>query len=99
MNDKVQSLSSLDVDWIGSIKSDEYWSYLDYGLLLIFGGIPWQVYFQHVLSSKTSGRAQLLSYITAVGCLIMAIPPVIIGAVAKATGTSPSSSFLSSLNI
>lgn len=78
----------MDVDWIGVIQPSEYWSYLDYGLLLIFGGIPWQVYFQRVLSSKTAGRAQLLSYVAAFGCLLMAIPPVMIGAIAKATRES-----------
>ncbi|XP_066591022.1 high-affinity choline transporter 1 [Prorops nasuta] len=84
-NPKVQSLGSMEVDWIGSVSSQEIWSYLDYGLLLIFGGIPWQVYFQRVLSSKTAGRAQVLSYVAAVGCILMAIPPVLIGAIAKAT--------------
>lgn len=84
-NPKVQSLSSMDVDWIGKVNSEEYWYYLDYGLLLIFGGIPWQVYFQRVLSSKTAGRAQVLSYVAAIGCILMAIPPVLIGAIAKAT--------------
>lgn len=84
-NPKVESLSSMDVDWIGKVNPEEYWFYLDYGLLLIFGGIPWQVYFQRVLSSKTAGRAQILSYVAAVGCILMAIPPVLIGAIAKAT--------------
>lgn len=84
-NPKVQSLSSMDVDWIGKVKPEEYWFYVDYGLLLIFGGIPWQVYFQRVLSSKTAGRAQVLSYVAALGCILMAIPPVLIGAIAKAT--------------
>ena len=84
-NPKVQSLKSMEVDWIGEVKPGEYWSYVDYGLLLIFGGIPWQVYFQRVLSSKTAGRAQVLSYVAAIGCIIMAIPPVLIGAIAKAT--------------
>lgn len=42
-NDHVKSLSSMDVDWIGSIDPKEHWFYIDYGLLLIFGGIPWQV--------------------------------------------------------
>lgn len=87
-NPKVQSLSDMEVDWIGEVQSQEYWTYLDYGLLLIFGGIPWQVYFQRVLSSKTAGRAQLLSYVAAVGCILMAIPPVLIGAIAKATRKS-----------
>lgn len=48
-----------------------------------------QVYFQRVLSSKTAGRAQILSYVAAFGCLIMAIPPVLIGAIAKATREYP----------
>uniref|UniRef100_A0A336MDH6 CSON000055 protein n=1 Tax=Culicoides sonorensis TaxID=179676 RepID=A0A336MDH6_CULSO len=85
MNEHVQSLSSMEVDWIGEIDPKEKWFYMDYGLLLVFGGIPWQVYFQRVLSSKTAGRAQVLSYVAAFGCIIMAIPPVLIGAIAKAT--------------
>lgn len=97
-NPKVQSLKSMEVDWIGEVKPGEYWSYVDYGLLLIFGGIPWQVYFQRVLSSKTAGRAQVLSYVAAIGCIIMAIPPVLIGAIAKATREYPSLSILSNFN-
>ena len=54
-------------------------------LLLIFGGIPWQVYFQRVLSSKTSAGAQKLSFIAGVGCILMAIPPALIGAIARNT--------------
>lgn len=85
---KVLPLSGMDVDWIGTVDSSEYWSYIDNGLLLIFGGIPWQVYFQRVLSSKSAGTAQILSYVAAVGCVLMAIPPVLIGAIAKATRKS-----------
>ena len=82
----VAPLSSMEVDWIGTIDPKHYFYYLDNGLLLILGGIPWQVYFQRVLSSKSAGRAQLLSYVAAFGCVIMAIPPVLIGAIAKSTG-------------
>ncbi|KAL0280932.1 UNVERIFIED_CONTAM: hypothetical protein PYX00_002081 [Menopon gallinae] len=85
MNEKVKPLSSQNVDWIGVVPPSQYLFYLDYGLLLILGGIPWQVYFQRVLSSKTAGRAQLLSYVAAVGCILMAVPPVLIGAIARAT--------------
>ncbi|KAH8402780.1 hypothetical protein KR215_010343 [Drosophila sulfurigaster] len=84
-NEHVRSLSDMDVDWIGHVEPKQRWFYIDYGLLLVFGGIPWQVYFQRVLSSKTAGRAQLLSYVAAAGCILMAIPPVLIGAIAKAT--------------
>lgn len=104
-NDHVKSLSDMEVDWIGQVEPKQQWYYIDNGLLLIFGGIPWQVlkilkhkqaivhshsirikvYFQRVLSSKTAGRAQILSYVAAFGCILMAIPPVMIGAIAKAT--------------
>lgn len=47
---------------------------------------PAQVYFQRVLSCKTSKGAQALSYVAAVGCFIMAIPPVLIGAAASGCG-------------
>ena len=55
-------------------------------LVLIFGGIPWQVYFQRVLSAKTEKSAVYLSYIAAFGCFIAGIPPIIIGAIAKSAG-------------
>ncbi|XP_067010370.1 high-affinity choline transporter 1 [Anabrus simplex] len=85
-NEKVGTLvGNDDVDWIGAVPSSEIAYYMDYGLLLIFGGIPWQVYFQRVLSSKSAVRAQILSYVAAFGCILMAIPPVLIGAIAKAT--------------
>jgi high affinity choline transporter 7 len=47
-----------------------------------------QVYFQRVLSSKSAAGAELISYIAAVGCVIMAIPPILIGGIAKATRKS-----------
>lgn len=42
-NPHVKSLSNMEVDWIGEIGEKKLWFYIDYGLLLIFGGIPWQV--------------------------------------------------------
>ncbi|KAL5235312.1 hypothetical protein ACI65C_002722 [Semiaphis heraclei] len=73
------------LDLIGEIQGKDFLSYVDYALLLVFGGIPWQVYFQRVLSSKSAAQAQILSFVAAFGCFIMAIPPVIIGMVARAT--------------
>ncbi|XP_067934602.1 high-affinity choline transporter 1-like [Watersipora subatra] len=69
--------------WLGSLEvGPSIGYYIDTGLMLMFGGIPWQVYFQRVLSCKTSQGAQLLSFVAAFGCFIMAIPPVLIGAAA-----------------
>ena len=75
-------------DWIGTVAEGYEWYYADFMLLLTFGGIPWQVYFQRVLSSKTAVGAEMLSYIAALGCFVMAIPPVLIGAIAKSTDWS-----------
>ena len=55
-------------------------------IMQIFGGIPWQVYFQRVLSSDSSAHAQALSFIASIGCLLMAIPSILIGAIASVTG-------------
>ena len=58
-----------------------YWNWWDFALLLIFGGIPWQVYFQRVLSAKSENTAMWLSIIAGFICIIAAIPAVIIGAI------------------
>ncbi|XP_075743943.1 high-affinity choline transporter 1-like [Rhipicephalus microplus] len=50
---------------------------------LVYGGLPWQVYFQRVLSSSTVFDAQMMSYVSAVGCLMFAVPPILIGSTAK----------------
>jgi len=58
-----------------------FWNWWDYALLLMFGGIPWQVYFQRVLASKDEQTAQNLSLMAGVVCILAAIPAIIIGVV------------------
>jgi high affinity choline transporter 7 len=60
--------------WKGS-----YWIWWDTAFLLIFGGIPWHVYFQRVLSAKNSKVAVRLSIFAGFVCLFAAIPAVLIG--------------------
>ena len=57
--------------WYGEIESQDVGLWIDYAFLLLFGGIPWQCYYQRVLSSKTPLRAQMLSYGGACIALIM----------------------------
>lgn len=52
----------------------------------MLGGIPWQVYFQRVLSASSATYAQVLSFLAAFGCIIMAVPSVLIGAIGASTG-------------
>ncbi|XP_003738335.1 high-affinity choline transporter 1 [Galendromus occidentalis] len=84
-NPAVGTLTYPSNDWIGTVDSKFFGQWLDCGLLLMLGGIPWQVYFQRVLSCRSAFKAQLLSYVAAVGCIVMAVPAMIMGAVAKAT--------------
>lgn len=83
----VGSLDLNSTNWLGDPPTNPYeWgAWWDYAFLLICGGIPWQVYFQRVLSAKSGRHAQFLSIGASVGCMVMAIPAVIIGIVAKAT--------------
>ncbi|ESO00945.1 hypothetical protein HELRODRAFT_82550 [Helobdella robusta] len=78
-----RSIVSKPITWLGTIEKKAVGSWFDSALLLVFGGIPWQVYFQRVLSARSPGRAQAMSYAAALGCLILALPPVLIGAIAK----------------
>ncbi|XP_052781721.1 high-affinity choline transporter 1-like [Mya arenaria] len=72
-------------NWIKTLDGKYAGVYIDSYLLLIFGGIPWQVYFQRVLSASSVRNAQLLSYVAAFGCVVMSIPSVLIGAIATVT--------------
>jgi solute carrier family 5 (high affinity choline transporter), member 7 len=59
------------------------WGWLDTGLLLILGGIPWQVYFQRVLACKTERTAVAFSVCAGFLCLAMSLPPALIGAIGR----------------
>ncbi len=55
------------------------WRWVDTALLLILGGIPWQVYFQRVLACPSDRAAVWLSVLAGFGCLVLAVPSVLIG--------------------
>jgi len=56
------------------------WAWTDSALLLMLGGIPWQVYFQRVLACPDEKSAVRLSVAAGFCCFLLAIPPAIIGA-------------------
>ena len=69
---------------------DTVWQHFRKAFIIkkIFGNIPWQDYFQRILATDSTKHAQMVSYISAVGIVIMAIPPALIGAVATSAGDS-----------
>jgi len=71
-----------------AVMGDHFWSWIDTGLLLVFGGIPWQVYFQRVLAAKNEKTAMWLSISAGLICIIIAIPAALIGMVGAVTDWS-----------
>lgn len=57
------------------------WLWLDQALLLVCGGIAWQVYFQRILACPTERAAVRLSLFACAGVLLLAAPPVLMGAI------------------
>jgi len=82
-------------------RGSAVWPWIDMALVLILGGIPWQVYFQRVLASENERAAVRLSYVAGIGCAAMAVPAVLIGAIgavadwsATAAGPPPQSALV-----
>uniref|UniRef100_A0A4W3J7A6 High-affinity choline transporter 1-like n=1 Tax=Callorhinchus milii TaxID=7868 RepID=A0A4W3J7A6_CALMI len=71
--------------WLGEIHLPDTFLWLDNFFLLMFGGLPWQAYFQRVLSASSATTAQILSLLASFGCMAMAIPSVIFGAIGAST--------------
>ncbi|KAH8042237.1 hypothetical protein HPB51_021321 [Rhipicephalus microplus] len=81
----VGTLDAQYTDWIGTVAGEDITQLLDFFLMTALGGIPWQVYFQRVLSCPTVTEAKILSFMAAIGCILLAVPPVLIGVTAKHT--------------
>ncbi|XP_054934436.2 high-affinity choline transporter 1-like [Dermacentor andersoni] len=69
--------------WQGPARGTGFLQMIDQFLMAVCGGIPWQAYFQRVLASKTVFDAKILSFMTALGCLAVSVPAIVIGGIAK----------------
>lgn len=56
----------------------------DVSLMLVFGGIPWNCYFQRVLSCQTPARAQWHSILSGLLTIALTVPPLLMGVAAFA---------------
>lgn len=74
--------------WYGKVESHQWGEWVDSVLLCLCGGVPWQCYFQRVLSAQSGPRAAWLSYGGAAIALIMTGPAVLFGAIARSTDWS-----------
>ena len=67
------------------ITDRKWWTWWDITFMAILGGIPWQAYFQRVLSARSENAAVFLSLGAGVLCLFAAFPPMVIGMVGAIT--------------
>ena len=51
----------------------------DVSLMLMFGGIPWNCYFQRVLACQTPARAQWHSILSGLLTIALTVPPLLLG--------------------
>ncbi|KAH7957150.1 hypothetical protein HPB52_015668 [Rhipicephalus sanguineus] len=72
-------------DWKGSLPSNEWGQTIDVILMTALGGIPWQAYFQQVLSTQNPCNAKILSFVGALGSFALTLPPVLIAGAARGT--------------
>lgn len=56
----------------------------DLSLMLVFGGIPWNCYFQRVLSCPTPERARWHSILSGGLTILLVVPPLLLGLAASA---------------
>src|SRR5712691_1210317 len=59
-------------------------SWWDVSLMLMFGGIPWNCYFQRVLSCRTPRDAKRQSVLAGAMTILIVVPPVLMGVAAFA---------------
>ncbi|XP_040886597.1 high affinity choline transporter 1-like [Toxotes jaculatrix] len=71
--------------WLGKLELQDTGRWIDDILLMAIGGICYQAFYQRVLSTATDAQAKITCYAAAVLCPILAIPSLIIGAVAAST--------------
>ncbi len=72
------------------LSADPSWSraaivnWWDVSAMLVFGGIPWNCYFQRVLACQTPRRAQWHSMLSGLFTIALTVPPLLLGLAASA---------------
>ncbi|XP_015119726.1 high-affinity choline transporter 1 [Diachasma alloeum] len=75
-------------DWLGEVQTRDLAEWIDGMFLLMFGGIPWQSFFQRIANIKTISLAKTASVSSMICCLVVALPSAMIGLVARGTDWS-----------
>ncbi len=77
--------------WLPPATADSYWTppgialWWDMTIMLVLGGIPWNCYFQRVLSCETPSKARWHSILAGILTISLTMPPLLLGMAALAT--------------
>ncbi|CAJ1087639.1 LOW QUALITY PROTEIN: high-affinity choline transporter 1-like [Xyrichtys novacula] len=71
--------------WIGQLEYRDMWTWIDNFLAMSAGNLAFQDFHQRILSSSSTSTAKIICFVAAGVVLILAIPPVLVGAVAAST--------------
>ncbi|KAL8608172.1 hypothetical protein ACOMHN_016627 [Nucella lapillus] len=96
-NDRVGQFTDHPDRWTGQLTGLDASPWIDLAIAMILGTIPWQSYFQRVLSVRSTREAQCLSVVAGFGSLLFAVPPFLVGAYSNVADWS-NSSLTSGLN-
>ncbi|KAI1893978.1 hypothetical protein AGOR_G00129220 [Albula goreensis] len=71
--------------WLGRLQVEDMGRWMDDLLLVTLCGVCYQAFYQRILAVATDKQAHVTCYVSAVFCAFLAVPPLIIGAVAAST--------------
>ncbi|XP_046365076.2 high-affinity choline transporter 1-like [Haliotis rufescens] len=72
-------LQRIQGTWLGEVTLQQSGYFLDKYGLLIFGGTTWQEIYQRTLACRTTRQSLASSVVAGIMCLLLSIPPAIIG--------------------
>ncbi|KAL1023869.1 hypothetical protein UPYG_G00048220 [Umbra pygmaea] len=71
--------------WVGTVEREKALKWIDDFLVVALGSLSFQCFHQRTLSASSSSKAQVTCFAAAVIVLVLAIPSVLVGAVAAST--------------
>lgn len=72
---RYQSLRATEPAW----TEQQLVGWCDMSVMLVLGGIPWNCYFQRVLSCRTPETARTHSYLAGLLTILLTVPPLLLG--------------------
>ncbi|XP_062617075.1 high-affinity choline transporter 1-like isoform X1 [Saccostrea cucullata] len=77
-NDSVD-LSRVEGKWLGTVPIEHIGNYIDTFAVVVFGGIPWQSYYQRVLACNSPSLARNATLVSIIYSMLLFLPPAFLG--------------------